>query len=269
MDDTSAVYRVKGRPNLAQVGYFAAGIVNTDSTERYDGEIWLDELRITGVRKDIGTAGRISVSGNIADLFNYNFNLQSRDPYFRGISAATRGGSDNNLGSGKTATSYNYSLSMKLDRFLPRSWKASLPVTYSYSKSTTTPLLRTNSDIVLPDEVRQQERTISESRSVTVSESFAYKGKNLLFRLLLNRLNSKLSYRRNSTQSVNIPYSFGENTSVGSSFNLGIAGIPRLPIFFWTKPIPLLRRTSESKLGLYPGKFQVSGDFSRNVSITE
>ena len=269
IDDTSAVYRVKGRPNLAQVGYFAAGIVNTDSTERYDGEIWLDELRITGVRKDIGTAGRISVGGNIADLFTYNFNLQSQDPYFRGISAATRGGSDNNLGSGKTATSYNYSLSMKLDRFLPRSWKASLPVTYSYSKSTTTPLLRTNSDIVLPDEIRQQERTISESRSVTVSESFAYKGKNLLFRLLLNRLNSKLSYRRNSTQSVNIPYSFGENTSVGSSFNLGIAGIPRLPIFFWTKPIPLLRRTSESKLGLYPGKFQVSGDFSRNVSITE
>ncbi len=269
IDDTTNIYRVKGRPNLAQIGYFAAGIVNTDSTERYEGEIWLDELRITGVRKDIGTAGRVSVGGNIADLFTYNFNLQSRDPYFRGISTATRGGSDNNLGSGKTATSYSYGLSMKVDRFLPRSWKASIPVTYSYSKSTTTPLLRTNSDIILPDEIRQQEQTVSESRSLSVSESFAYKGKNLLFRILLNRLSSRVSYRRNSTRSVNTPYSFGENTSANGSFDLGIAGIPRLPIFFWTKPIPLLRRTSESRLGLYPGKFQVSGSFSRNVSITE
>jgi len=131
---------VVGYPNLNEVLYFAVGVVNADPADTLSGpvgKVWLDEMRVTDVRKDVGTAGRISVGGNLADLLTYSFGYQSQDPYFRQISAATRGGGDNNLGSGQTQTSYNYNLTFNPDRFLPRAWGARLPFSIpSPSRST-------------------------------------------------------------------------------------------------------------------------------------
>ncbi|MBI4720460.1 MAG: cell surface protein SprA, partial [Chitinivibrionia bacterium] len=171
IDGTSGRYRVKGAPNLNEIRYFVVGVVNHDIVDTVGGataDIWLDELRVSDVRKDVGTAARISVNGTLADLLNYGFGYQTIDPYFRQVSSATRGGGDNNLGSGKTQTNYNYNLTFNLDRFTPKSWGMRLPISYSYAKSTTIPLLRTSSDIVLPDDVRDLEKTVSESRNFSV-----------------------------------------------------------------------------------------------------
>ncbi len=268
IDTTAGSYRVRGNPNINDVKFLAAGIVNVDS-DRLSGEIWLDELRVTEVRNDVGTAARISFGGTVADLVSYNFSFESQDAFFRGLSSATRGGSSNNLGSGKTTTRIGYGGSLSFHKFLPRSWNASIPISISHSKSTETPLLRSNSDIVLPEDVRQEERSTSESNSFRVSESFAHKGKNPLFNLLLNRLNSSFSYNRSRRRSVTTPYAFAENYSVGSNFNLGITEPPTLPIFFWTKPLPLLKKTSGSRLGLYPNSWTLSGTYNRNLSISD
>ena len=269
LDVSRGTYRVRGRPNINEVRYFAVGLVNTDSTEILDGEVWLDELRVTDVRRDVGTAGRISVTGNMADLINFSFALQSQDPYFRGISAATRGGSANNLGSGKTQTSYNLNTTLTFDKFLPRSWGARIPVSVTYSKSTMTPLLRTSSDIVLPEDRRKEEQTVNESRALSVSESFRKKGKNPLFNILLNRFTSSFSYRRTLQRSVNVPYSFGENYSVSSSFDFGLTKVPTIPVFFFTKPIPLLKKIAGTRLSLYPSVWRTNANYSRNLTITD
>lgn len=261
---------VRGNPNLNQIKYFAAGVVNNKDNDPVSGEVWLDELRVTDVRDDVGTAGRFSISGNMADLGNYNFSYQSQDPYFRGISSSTRGGSSENLGSGNTQTQMSYSASVNLDKFLPRSWGVRLPVSYSFSKSTQTPLLRTGSDIILPEEKRLEEQTINESKSITVSPTIKKQGsRNPLYSLIFNRLTTSFSYRRSERMSVNTPYSFGESYNVRSSYDLGIKRTPSLPIFFWTKWIPIAKKTSNTKLGLYPSRWTVSGDYSRNLSITD
>lgn len=270
IDDSNSVYRIKGRPNLNEIRYFAAGIVNTSSSDTtLSGFLWLDELRVTGVRKDVGTAGRLSVSGSLADLLTYSFNFDSRDPFFRPISSATRGGGQNNLGSGKTSTSYRYSLTLQAHRFLPRSWGANIPIGYTYSKRTTTPLLRTGTDIILPEEVRQEEQDFDESRSFTIRESFRHKGKNLLFDILLNRISNNVTYGRKITKRVTQPYGFSENFGVSSNLDLSIKGIPRPPILFWTKPIPVLKRFSGTTLGIYPTSWKLSGNFNRNISVTD
>ncbi|MCK4631836.1 MAG: cell surface protein SprA, partial [candidate division Zixibacteria bacterium] len=222
-------YRVKGNPNINEVRYFAVGLINEDADSipsLQSGQIWLDELRVTDVRRDVGMAGRLSVSGTMADLVTFNFNYRSQDPYFRGLSTATRGGGDRNLGSGKTATSFGFSSTISLDKFFPRSWGARLPVTIGRTRSVTTPLLRTNSDIVLPEAVRKAEESISESSNFQISESFAKKGGNLLFNVLLNRLTTSFSYRRNLSRSVTRPYNFGENYNINSGFNFGIKKTP-------------------------------------------
>ncbi len=267
-----SVLRVRGDPNLNEVKYFAAGVMNIDSTgiRPITGEVWLDELRVTNVRRDVGTAARISANGNIADLGTYNFTFQSQDPYFRGLSSSTRGGSDQNLGSGQTDTRWSYSMSLNFDRFLPRSWNARVPVSFSYAKSTQTPLLRTGSDIVLPEAVRQQERTISESRNISVSPSFDRPGKNPLFSLLLNRIDgTSVSYRRSIQQSPRTPYSFSEGLNVRSGYDFGIRAKPTLPILFFTKWMPLLNRLQDTKLGLYPSSWRITGNFDRTLTITD
>ncbi len=272
VDTTAGELRVKGNPSLNQIKFFAAGVINLDSSgfALPSGEVWLDELRVSQVRRDVGTAGRLSVSGNIADLGNYSFSFRSQDPYFREISSPTRGGSDQNLGSGQTQTSVNYSATLNFDKFLPRSWGARLPVAYNYSKSTQTPLLRTGSDIVLPEEVREQEKSVAVSKTVTINPSFNRKGGNLLFSLLLNRVKTSFSYRLSERTSVTQPYSFGENYNVRPSMDLGMSKVPKVPIFFWTKWIPILgNRISGSELGLYPSSWRISGSFDRNLTITE
>ncbi|MBU8934407.1 MAG: cell surface protein SprA [candidate division Zixibacteria bacterium] len=267
-DDADSTFRVRGNPNLNAIKYFAAGVVNSDQLNDVSGEIWLDELRVTDVRRDVGTAARISFSGNLADLGGYNFSYQTKDPYFRGLSTSTRGGSSRNLGSGQTQTSMSYSASVNLDKFMPRSWGAKIPVSVSYSKTTSTPLLRNGSDIVLPEEIRIEERSLGESQSLSVSPKFNRPGRNPLYSLLLNRLTTKFSYRRNTRSSVNQPYSFGESYNVQSRFDLSMRTVPKIPVFFWTKWIPFAKKTAGSQLGLYPKRWNVSGDYDRNLSVS-
>lgn len=271
VDITRDEYRVKGTPNINQVKYFALGVTNTsqDSLSAVTGDVWVDELRVTSVRRDVGTAARVSVAGNAADLFTYSFSYLTKDPYFRGISAATRGGSSNNLGSGQTENNIVWSSTLNLDKFFPRSWGARLPVSFSYNKTTLTPLLRNNSDIVLPEELRVEERSTSDSRSFRISEQFNKKSRNPLFTVLLNRQSLSFSYQRSRQASVNRPFYLGENINVQGSYNAGITEMPTIPIFFWTKYIPIAKKASNSRLGIYPSTWRWNGSLSRNLSISE
>lgn len=273
VDTTVGSYRLRGNPRIDEVLYFAAGILNIDEENRnneYSGEIWLDELRLTEVRKDVGTAGRLSFSGNMADLLNYNFNYDSQDPYFRGIASATRGGSNNNLGSGKTRNNLQYGFTLSFDKFLPKSWNTKVPISFSQSNSKEVPVLRTNSDIVLAEEIRESEKSTSETRTFRISESFDKKSKNPLFSIILNRQKLAFSYNRSTSVSVNRPYSFSENYNIKADYDMGLkSAIPKIPIFFWTKPLPLLKKTSNNKLALYPSSWTWSGTYNRKLTVND
>ncbi|MBN1212921.1 MAG: cell surface protein SprA [candidate division Zixibacteria bacterium] len=273
VDTTVNEYRIRGNPRIDEVLYFAAGVLNIDEENRdnvYSGDIWLDELRLTDVRKDVGTAGRVSITGNMADLLNYNFSYNSQDPYFRGIAAATRGGSNNNLGSGKTKNNSQYGLTLNFDKFLPKSWGSRLPISFSQSNSTEIPVLRTNSDIVLAEDVRESEKSTSDTRTFRISESFNKKSRNPLFSILLNRQSVSFSYNRSKSKSVNRPFYMAENYNIKADYDMGLKSkIPTLPIFFWAKPIPLLKKTSESRLSLYPSTWRWSGTYNRKLTIND
>jgi cell surface protein SprA len=271
VDTADGPYRVAGSPNVNQIKFFAFGLTQTDSIadSAVTGELWVDELRVTGVRRDIGTAGRVSLTGNMADLLNYSVSYQYKDPYFRGISTATRGGSSNNLGSGQTEKNLAWTASINLDKFAPRSWGARLPLSFGYNQTTRLPLLKNNSDIVLPEESRELEKSTASSRSFSISESFNRKGKNPLFSVLLNRQTVRFSYSRSNQRSVNRPFYLGENYSIRASYEAGIARPPKLPIFFWAKRIPLLKGVVGREVILYPSTWKFSGQLSRTLSISE
>lgn len=268
IDVTQFPYRVKGQPNINEVQYLAAGVKNMGE-KPVSGEIWLDELRVTDVRKDVGTAARVAVNGTMADLITYNFSYEHKDAYFRGLSQATRGGSSNNLGSGEENNTMSFSTGLSFHKFLPRSWSARIPLSFTYSKAERIPLLRNNSDVVLPQDVRKEETASTVSYKFSASESFSKKSNNILFKALLNRQKLSFSYNRSLSQTVNNPYSLGESYNIRSEFNMGIRNGVNLPIFFWTKPLPLFKKAVESRLNLFPDTWNWSATFNRSLRVSD
>ncbi len=268
LEDSTDVYRVVGRPNIAEVRFISASVKN-QGPQNITGEVWIDELRVTDVRKDVGNAARVAVNGSLADLVTYNFTYEHRDAYFRGLSQATRGGSANNLGSGKETNVLSGGGTLNVAKFLPRSWTAKLPLTYSYSESESIPLLRNNSDVVLPEEVRESEKSTSRSMKLSTSESFQKKGSNLLFNAFLNRQKITMSYSRTYKKNVSNPLIFVENYNVKAEYDMGVVAPPSVPLFAWTKPIPVLKKMSDTRLALYPTKWRWNATFNRSLQIKD
>ncbi|HDL04426.1 MAG TPA: cell surface protein SprA [candidate division Zixibacteria bacterium] len=261
-------YRVFGSPDITKVKYLAFGVVPLRADSLISGDMWVDELRVTDVRTDVGTAARISFSGNVADLFTYNAGYNYRNAYFRKISGSTRAGSTDNLGSGKSTNSYSYGLNFKLDKFMPRSLGASLPVSYRYSKSTSIPQLKYNSDIILPEQFRDEEKTETVTKSFSISETVNKKTKNPVFSILLNNIRTNFSYSRSDGLSPSTPMSLSESYRAGMSYTYNIPKVPHIRPFFWTQPIPLLKRFSPNKFYFFPSTISLTGDVNRSLRIT-
>ena len=112
------------------------------------------------------------VYGTMSDLITYNFSYSNKDAFFRGVSAATKGGAADNLGSGSTQKNYSAAGSIKLEKFFPRSWEMRMPVNFNWSQSVTEPILRTGTDIVVPEELKDIETTVTVSKGFGISQSF-------------------------------------------------------------------------------------------------
>jgi len=260
-------YRIFGRPNISRVKYLAMGVINTNPDTVITGDIWVDELRLTDVRRDVGLAGRVSLNGNVADLFNYNFSYDYENSFFRRISSSTRGGGQNNLGSGRTTSNLSAGVSFSFDKFLPRALGANIPVSFRYGESRQVPRLKFQSDIILPEEDRSDESTINVTRSLSVSESFSKRTKNPIFTVFLNNQRINFSYNQSEGRSPSRPMTFSESYRISSSYNFTIKKVPYIEPFFWTQPIPLLKKLSESKFYFFPESFNAKANLNRSFNM--
>ncbi len=113
-------YRVIGNPSIQTIRYFRVGIKNRDEIRPFSGEIWLDEMRLTDVRRESGTALRVQTKIEAADLLKFNAEWESKDADFHDVKTQ--------FGGGNTTESQNYSGVLNLDKFLPDDWNLSMPV---------------------------------------------------------------------------------------------------------------------------------------------
>ena len=76
VDESSKIYKnveIVGNPSLSRLQYFIVGVEN-DSDHPISGEIWLDELRLSGVKKETGTAVRLKSKFNLSLFFHLETN---------------------------------------------------------------------------------------------------------------------------------------------------------------------------------------------------
>ena len=154
--DTGARYTVVGNPTFTRVNRITFGLTVFGASTGSAGEVWIDELRLDGVRKEVGRTGNFAVQANFADVLAVNGSYQKQDQDF------FRVGSGVNQGTGLNHSAYSLSSTLQLDRMLPLTG-LELPVRVTLSRASDVPKYRTGSDVILDDarsavETRRQDR---------------------------------------------------------------------------------------------------------------
>jgi len=265
-DTTAGNYRVRGNPTLSNVIWFSSGVYNdasrNDSTE-ISGEVWIDELRVTDVRKVPGWYYSGSISTKFADLFSLGITFSRRDAEFRGLTE--------DKGSGVVSSGLGISLVTSFEKFLPPSWGLNLPFSFNLTKSIDLPRLKPGSDIILPAGLRSLDRTESTSKSFSFFPSFNRETNNWLLKLTLKRLklNQSIYYTRTDFRSSVTPVS----NSQGYGFGLQYDMTPRKNLTFspfkGLKSVFLLKKLSSETISPLPTNLVFSSSVRSTKSFSQ
>ena len=108
IDDSNNIYRnveIVGNPSLSRLQYFIVGIEN-DSDHPISGELWLDELRLSGVKKETGTAVRLKSKFNLSDLSESTISYSRKDADFHVL--------QERIGTNQTVENFTFTNNLKL-----------------------------------------------------------------------------------------------------------------------------------------------------------
>jgi len=132
-------------PNLAAVQELAVGFVRVDvagsgATRIIPGdtlELWVDDIRLSGVESTPGYAGQVGLELS-SDFATLRLNLSRHDAHFRQLAEVP---------SNLAADNADVSATVRLERLLPKSLGWAMPLTVRHSSERSTPLFVTHSDI--------------------------------------------------------------------------------------------------------------------------
>ncbi len=205
-------YVINGSPTLTDIRYFEIGVVNPYPYRPISGEIWVDELRVTDVRKEPGWAEKTTFSVNFADLANFSGTIERKDSEFHSL--------NEKVGTGKTETVLSLSGGFKPDKFAPDRWGLGLPITSNYSRRISVPRLKTGSDISVPDSLRNEETTTTKQYSINITETLKPRDPHWLIGLTFARLSHSVSAGETRETSPTYPLKIGRNWTARQTYDL-------------------------------------------------
>ncbi len=235
-----------GSPTLTRIGLLLVGVVNrsADTTFASTGEVWVNELRLSDVRKDPGLAQRITVSADLADLGSITADLRRVDDEFQSLGGRRTGSINSSLSLGGNVNLHKFAEGAKL----------SLPFSWGWSRSKSLPELKTGSDVVLLD--REGERTENTALRGNFAISRSTKSENALVYHTLDAMSFRISGSRGRNFS---PTRVDTTDSYGFGFQYNLR--PRKP-----KDLRVFRSL---RLAWFPTNigFSASKDQSNTVSV--
>ena len=255
---------IKGEPAINRIEHIMVGVANETGSEIY-GQIYLNELRFTGVKKDEGQAFRFLGKVNFSDLAVFESQYKFEEADFHRL--------QERLGEGNTSEIFSFSSSFKVGRFFPASWGISIPFNFSYSSQNSTPKyypyqpdVLTGSFIDAPDEIKSLNKTTGFSTSFNKST----RSKNWLIKNTIDKvsLNYSIINRDNSTVTILNDLSVDQDFGFDYQYNFSSDNyampfkessfinkiFTNTPIIkFFTKP--LMEKIQDTKIYYTPNKF--------------
>jgi cell surface protein SprA len=125
---------IKGNPNFGDIRVLMVGLKNSGSLGTNScGEVWFNELRMSGLDNEGGWAAVVSMDSNIADFANISATGRRSTTGFGGIEQGP------NERSREDVKQYDVVTNVQLGQLLPKKWGLQIPFNYAQSEETITP----------------------------------------------------------------------------------------------------------------------------------
>lgn len=126
------IYGIKGNPNYGDVRAVMLGVRNNVKNS-ISGEVWFNELRLSGLQNQGGYAAVVNLDANMADFATVSANGRRSTIGFGSIEQGPNERSRENV------TQYDVTTSLSLGKLLPPKWGVNLPFSYRIEEETVTP----------------------------------------------------------------------------------------------------------------------------------
>jgi hypothetical protein len=236
-------YKVRGNPSFTNIGRIEIGVVNENSTP-ISGEVWVNDIKLTHPRRDIGIASMMGGTATLADVGEVSFSLKNENPYFQNLGKFTS--SPQGIFTSNSTRNFSLSGSWKLNKFLSPRWGMSLPLRVNFSKNTSYPLYEKDSDVLLSKKMVQQQMSSSRERSVALTVD-KEKSSNKLLNYTLESINIGMNYRDGHSHSVT---QIDSSQSYSAKISYGIA--PKLPAI----------KIKQTEIKYYPNEIKLSTSYN-------
>ncbi len=246
---TSDEYKVRivGRPDLRTVKRYYFGVKNNNLSGSVSGKFYMNDVKLEGVKKDMGFAKRAGMRLNMADVIKLDFDWSHRDAEYHGL--------DKRVGSGTNAGDWNIGTSINVDDFIPLAGFR-LPINASRRQQIIRPKYEMNSDIEIIDEdIRNAQSTIETQERFSSRLSHS-PSKAAILRYLVDPWTVSLNGSRSSSTR---PLSTADSKTLQGqlNFDLRIAGKYSLGDYPVLKFIPLVNAFS-----VVPSKISFGANFN-------
>ncbi|KQC32606.1 SprA protein [Nonlabens sp. YIK11] len=126
------IYGIKGNPNYGDVRAVMLGVRNNVKSS-ISGEVWFNELRLSGLQNQGGYAAILNLDANMADFATVSANGRRSTIGFGSIEQGP------NERSREDVTQYDVTTSLSLGQLFPQKWGLNLPFSYRIEEETVTP----------------------------------------------------------------------------------------------------------------------------------
>ena len=196
---------IKGEPSISRIDYIMFGVIN-NSDETIYGKIYLNEIRLTGVKKESGTAFKVNANFDFGDLFSIGGSYTETDANFHPL--------EQRISSSKHIKKQQLSFSVNTQEFFKKQLFTN-PISMTYTREIKADKYKTGTDIFFGNINNTPDSLVTYYNSATLSTSMQTKlmnfHKNFFFEDILDK--SRLSYVLNWYTKNNPIQGYKEQTS--------------------------------------------------------
>jgi len=254
---------VKGNPSLGRIGFIALGVRLLSKYHDASGnEIWVDELRVSDIYKDPGTAAEVNAGITLADFITMSGGYRVSDADFHNVNVrvnSTQANTDNWRGN----------IGFNLHKLAIERWGFRLPVSMSYNRATTSPRILPGTDTrINPDTAPDSIKTVTNGLQIHAQYSKTAVSKNTFVKLI-EPLTASWDYMRDERRDQNTSDQWTVTSGAALSYGLPTSKGEGLRPFWWAQNVPILKLLGNPPFYYKPTRIQVGAQANKRTSYQQ
>jgi hypothetical protein len=259
---------IEGNPTLSSIGFLAMGVrlrpgkhYHRPNTEQNE-EIWVDELRVSDIYKEPGTAAEVSTTLQLADLLTVSGGYNQTDANFHNVNTRINSAQ-------ASSNSLRGNIALNLQKFYLDRFGFQLPLSLSYSEATTTPRVMPGSDTRIsadqaPDSIKTHQKTLQ----YRIQYSKGGNSKSPIVRWTAEKLQLSYDYSLDKRSDYNILENRNTAEGATASYTLPTSKGRGIAFLGWAKHLPPISWLGQPVFYFKPTKLTVSAQANKRVGYS-